>query len=445
MKISRVCLLFVFLVFVACKTTGTAPKMSFEEARDVVLSMQNVPLEPPPRKMDDILILLERDRHGAMDDIAELMRRADMEVPFGKNHDDRYQFFKSRGYARYELNRFKESREDIRLAMENGQFANIKDTALYRLLAELEMNAGRYETARELSRTSRKMLRATGWQHGPYLAFESRVIHRMGYFNIAKHYLERAHQSWGRVPKFGRHSHSGYGGDMAISNQIEIIAAEAELLEAQGQYRQAHPLRSMVLNLHFRIRKTKPLGVVYARLALSGNLMHQGRLIQAEKEARTAVTEAVCISGRQSSITAVALQTLGEIILAKGDLPNADILSSAQVAILGSLGLSTDEDIMIRARLFRAAVEGTGYDFSAAMKSYELALEGMSDNPYFFKRYACRNPGLILTLIKNRRISEAEKLIRMTRDTNRLLGVDNPHEAAEFQALNFLTIVRNLV
>jgi len=59
MKISSVCLLLVFPVVVACATTGPAPKMSFEEARDVVLSMQNVPLEPPPRKMNDILTLLE--------------------------------------------------------------------------------------------------------------------------------------------------------------------------------------------------------------------------------------------------------------------------------------------------------------------------------------------------------------------------------------------------
>ena len=38
MKISSVCLLSVLLMVVACKTIGTAPKMSFEEARDVVLS-----------------------------------------------------------------------------------------------------------------------------------------------------------------------------------------------------------------------------------------------------------------------------------------------------------------------------------------------------------------------------------------------------------------------
>jgi len=55
MRISSVCLISVFLVVVVCATNGTAPKMSYEEARDVVLSMQSIPLELPPRKMDDIL------------------------------------------------------------------------------------------------------------------------------------------------------------------------------------------------------------------------------------------------------------------------------------------------------------------------------------------------------------------------------------------------------
>jgi len=393
MKMPSVRLLLVVLVIVACATTGPAPKMSFEEARDVVLSMQNVPLEPPPRKMDDILALLGEDRHNARDDLAELMRRADMQVSSGQNHDDLYLFYKSRGKARYELNRFKESRGDIRLAMEQAQLANIKDTDLYRLLAEMEMLAGRYESARDLSRTSRKMLRSTGYRVGPYLAFESRVIHRMGNFSLAARYIQRAHQSWGRVPKTSRYSFILEGAMMDIGNQNDILTAEAELLEVQGQYQQAHPMRSMVLNYQFSMRGKRPLGVIYARLPLAGNLMHQGRLIQAETEARTAVTEAVRIAGGQSSITAVALQTLGEIMLAKGDLPNADILSTTQVAILSSLGLPIDEDIVIRARLFRAGVESTGYDFSAAMTSYDLALGGMADNRTFSNATHAAIPG----------------------------------------------------
>jgi len=73
MKTSRVWLLAIFLVVVACKTTGTPPQMSDEEARDAVLSMQSTPLEPPPRKMDHILALLDSARYAGQDHMAELL------------------------------------------------------------------------------------------------------------------------------------------------------------------------------------------------------------------------------------------------------------------------------------------------------------------------------------------------------------------------------------
>ncbi len=71
MKISRVCLtLITFMLIVSCATTDTTtkqPQMSYEEARNVVLSMQRVPMEPPPRKMDDILSLLNKKQQAGQD------------------------------------------------------------------------------------------------------------------------------------------------------------------------------------------------------------------------------------------------------------------------------------------------------------------------------------------------------------------------------------------
>ena len=49
MKMPRVFLaLAVCMLIVSCKTTDQS-KMNFEDARDVVLSMQSIPLEPPGR------------------------------------------------------------------------------------------------------------------------------------------------------------------------------------------------------------------------------------------------------------------------------------------------------------------------------------------------------------------------------------------------------------
>jgi CHAT domain-containing protein len=440
MKMPRACLaLAVYMLILSCKTGGQAT-ISFEEARQVVLSMQSIPLEPPARKMDDILVLLSQDKQGVSDALAKLMHRADAKAPTQGGAYSLYQFYMTRSKARYELNRFNDCRRDIREAIKYGQQGNILDPNLVQKLAELEMFAGRYESALELSKRSRKHVGAKSWSLGPDLAFESRIIHRMGDFKRAWKYVQRAQRLWEKVPKGARLSWIADGGYLDEGNQNDILVAEAELLEAQGKYQQAHPPRAMVLNDYFRIRATRPLGVVHARLALANNLMHQGRLVQAEKAARTSVTEAVNISGGQSSITADALQTLGEIMIAKGDLSNARSLSKAQVNILSRLDLSVSENIMVRAMIFQASVESTDYDFKAAMQSYDRALEGMRDNPYFYKRYACRNPWLILTLMQNQRIIEAEKLIRTTREMNQALGVQNVHEEAELQAFDAMVL-----
>jgi CHAT domain-containing protein len=428
---------------VACTATGTAPKMSYEKARDVVLSMQNVPLEPPPRKMDDILALLDSTQYTGQDHMADLLRQADTPEPRNVSRNDLVQFYKSRGTARYELNRFNDAGDDYHRALDLGKSAENQDSNLQNRLALLEMYAGRYGTALDLSKTAMGMIQDGAWHKGPYLAFQSRVQHRMGNFWLAGQSIIMANRYYRKIPSWARLSLSQYGGDMTIGNENDIIAAEAELLEAQGQYAEAYSLRSRALNYYYSQRKVRPLGAVYARLDLAGNLMHQGRLVDAETEARMAVSEAMDLYGKNAAVTAAALQVLGAVMLAKGDLPNADILSATQVEILEELGLSVEEDIMIRARLIRADVLSTAYNYAAAMDEYDRALDGMQDNPYLYRRYTGHNPGLILSLIKNQRFPEVQKLIGETRVFNQSFRLQNPYDAAEILALEAMILHAN--
>ncbi|MDB4442391.1 hypothetical protein N9219_03110 [bacterium] len=414
--------------------------MSYEEARDVVLSMQSIPLEPPPRKMDDILSLLDSTQYAGQDYMAELLRQADTPVPLNLSRSDLIQFYKSRGTARYELNRFKDSGNDFHWAMDLDKSAERQDSNLYNRLALLEMYAGRYETALDLSKTAMDMTRGRGWHRGPDKAFHSRIQHRMGNFWLAGQSIIMAKQYYRKIPSWARLSLSQYGADETIGNENDIIAAEAELFEAQGQYVQAYSLRSRALNYYYSKRKERPLGAVYARLDLAGNLMHLGRLVDAEREARMAASEAMDLYGKNAAVTAAALQVLGGVMLAKGDLPNADILSATQVEILEQLELSIEEDIMIRARLTRADVLSAAYNFAAAMDAYDGALAGMQNNPYLYRRYTGHNPGLILCLIKNNRIPEARNLINETRGFNQRFGLQTSYDSAEIVALEALIL-----
>jgi CHAT domain-containing protein len=443
MKPTSLCLLSLFLVVAACTTTGSAPKMSFEEARDVVLSMQNVPLEPPPRKMDDILALLDSTRYTGQDHMAQLLRQADTPVPQNLSRSDLVQFYKSRGTARYELNRFNDAGDDYHRALDLDKSAERQDSNLYNRIALLEMYAGRYEIALDLCKTAMDMTRGRGWHRGAYMAFQSRVQHRMGNFWRAGQSIILAKNYYNEIPSWARHSLALYGDDAVIGYEKDIIAAEAELLEAQGRYSQAYSLRARVLNYCYSQRETNPLGSVFARLAIASNLMHQGRLVEAEREARMAVSEAMALYGKNAAATAAALQVLGAVMLAKGDLPNADILSVTQVEILEQLGLSIEEDIMIRARLIRADVLSTAHDYGAAMDAYDRALTGMQVNPYLYRRYTGHNPSLILCLIKNQRFSEARKLIDETRGFNQRYRLQNPYDAAEILALEAMILHAN--
>lgn len=436
----RLFLLFILMIPLACQTAGQrkSDRMSFEQARDVVLSMQSIPLSPPPRKLDDILAILEQpeNEHEYM---TEIFRRAESEPPGGPA-TDMFHFYKSRANARYELYRFQAAAADIRWAIAYGKQAHIRDSFLYRRLAKIEMQAGRYEAAFNLSQES--LYNVNKYRFGPYLGFQARILTRMGKFDLAEAEIERAYHQYQTVPAAARYSYIVHSGVHDVGNESDILAAEAELLEAQGLYEQAYEKRVRLLSYQSQMRRKRSIEAVYAELDLAANLQLQGRLVEAEKEARWGVKHAVQIYGRQTGITASALQTLGAIMLSKGDLANAKILAAAQKEILENLRLPKEEDVMIKAGLLQAAVLCADYDFAAAMAAYDPALDGMQANTYLFRRHAHRNTSLILTLIESGRMRAARDLIRKTRAESEVLKIDNTLKEAELKALEALMLSR---
>jgi hypothetical protein len=98
---------------------------------------------------------------------------------------------------------------------------------------------------------------------------------------------------------------------------------------------------------------------------------------------------------------------------------------------------------MIRAQLFRAEVLSAAYDFSAAMEAYDRALAGMQNNSYLYRRYTGRNSDMMLCLIKNQRIPEAEKLIREATGFHQRFRLKTPDGEAETLALEAMVLHAN--
>ena len=475
MQVKKICLaLIIIMISGSCQNRGTVTKseMSVDEARDLALQMQNVSLEPPPRKINDILSILNEsgsDNPGSVkgrEYLDKIRQSANRQTPpEGLGPTDLYLFYKNRGNARYELTRFNQCRGDFRKAIAYGDEVSIHDPAVYRNLAELEMFAGRYESALELAQTAVKSLKVTihygkyassslyrysgigqnkiisgSWRYGPYMALQSRVYHRMGNFRMAKKTIRSANEAYASLSQRTRRALSADPTTEEIGNQNDILAAEAEMLEAQGRYAEASPLRSMILNYRYHRRRMQPLKAVNAQLNLVHCLMHTGRLMEAEKQVRSATMDAIGIHGKNSVITAKAAQTFGELMLFKGDLKSADLLSSTQRKILASLSLKPDEDMVVQSHLLRASILNAQYQFQTAMSDFDLALEGMAHNLYLYNRYAVRNHDLILCLINNGRIAEAENLIRQTRELDGTLDIEDIYELVEIQALEAMVL-----
>lgn len=411
--------------------------LSFDEAKSIVLEIQNLPLSPPPRKINDVLDLLNRkpDREKEKN-LARLQGIAREPAPVSQAPHNLFQFYKGRGMARYELNQFSEANSDFKISITYAITANIHEPEIYRLLADLAISSGRYDEALKFGNKAVEGITKNSYLYPPLLAYTARIKLRLGDYTGAWLTIKKAKQLYSKVPQNIRYAFIEGSKAVYISNQNEFFIAEAEYLESQGKYIQAHQFRVRSLNFFYSLRKNMPLRLIRSRLSLSSNLRLQGRLIEAEKEARDAVVEAVTLAGRNSGITAEALQILAEIVLDKNELNNARLLSEAQQEILLKLELTAGELLMIQSCLLRAEIELVSRKFIRSIEWYDIALEQMRKNQYVYNRFAKGNLSLIFILIENNRFDEALKLLKQSKEIARLTMFAERKEQPVFDAFD---------
>ncbi len=128
----------VILIFlpIALLPACAGKKMSVEEARQVAVSMSEKSFVPPPRRIDDILAILDQPGHFDTEVTAELKDSADAISPDTENPLLLTKFYSERGLSARELGRSRQSLEDLRKALkysekENGEKINALDVKQY--------------------------------------------------------------------------------------------------------------------------------------------------------------------------------------------------------------------------------------------------------------------------------------------------------------------------
>lgn len=388
--------------------------MSIEEAKKVTVSMSKKSFTPPPRRIDDILTVLEEPGQFDLEIIEKHRAIADALPPDAKESVILAKFYYKRGASALEIGRSKQALEDLRKALfyakkEGGKKVtelSFKDYAtILAQLGNVEAAYGNYKRA---------------------ISLQQHVIEKyprsQSYFLLTLYYLRTGDFKGAEKVKnagirFCNEMISKSEGKGKAWLEIHKADIQSVILEAKGKYFEAEPYRRFILKNMTRSSKKiytikeYPRAYINRRCALAYNLLQQGRFIEAELEVRETLKESIGLGGKKSTTTGNILVLLGKTLLSQGRLNDSDKIIHSAILTLENSGLSRDSfrmgiAIMVLGQIYVAKLE-----FPEAMKQFDDIKQYMHENKYFYEKYITQDPNFILTLLKRGRTQQAMESI----------------------------------
>jgi CHAT domain-containing protein/Tfp pilus assembly protein PilF len=378
-------------MLVAC----AGEKMSVEHAKQVTVSMSGEAFVPPPRRIDDILSIL--DQPGQFDkEITEKHRIiADQQPPKSDNPNRLHPFYVERGQASMQLSRWNQALRDFRIALYYSRKAKIRDSWLLNRIGIVEIYFGNVNRGIAFLKESlRDQKRVSTYYH-----------------------LVSAYTRLGDLETAENLRKEGVGYARKINSIVVRINAarmSALVLEARGKIKEAEKHRRKALDLSPSIKALHPYHMITHRVYLAKNLMQQGRFSEAEHEIRIGLKVSKAHAGQNSEGTGHIIATFGKILQKQGRLSDAEKLIRRGIQLQENSGISSDSSLIGGVKMLYGDVLVDQQKYSEAMKIYDEVKKNMINNNYFFEKNLSHNQNLMLCLIKENRVNEAIKLISST-------------------------------
>lgn len=404
--------LLIFLLLFPGIFSACTQKMSLEEARKVSISIAEEPaFAAPPRRIDDILSILNQPGRFASGITEKFKTQADAITPDTKDPGTLKRFYQERGEAAYQLGRYHQARDDFQRAL-GCNINHQADGFINARLGIIEEYCGNFEKAIELSKKSlsyRPYHSSAGQAGAPVLSYLqlAGLYSKIGDVEAAKKARQRG-ASWCQRYAFGKKAEIRFWCDLMVS------LMDAKILEAQGNYDGAEA----------QYRRIEAIGAgpghvlveEHPRLYIENDMMHvrilgsQGRFLEAEVLARKVLAACLAHTGKESVLTGQALTILTRCLQGQGRLEEARRLSDEAIRVLTAAGVTEDTSLMGMARMFKGDNLAMMGDFAGAISQYNLAQKGMKDNRFLYEKTYLLNPAVLLSMVMTGRYEEAEKL-----------------------------------
>ncbi|MFC1821521.1 CHAT domain-containing protein [Thermodesulfobacteriota bacterium] len=393
--------------------------MSLKEAKEVTASFNHSNFIPPPRRINDITDILSQEKQDQQA-VKRLVAKAEATPPEGAGKEALREFYFERGMAAKKLGRLTQSIEDFRLAVgfiDDNLHVTPSIISMYKELALTEMFFNNFragiETIERIPRVSQGKILSDLFLIRCYVAIgdlegADKAMKRMMYitdewrggrFDILKRYL-----------------------------RYTIAAGNAAILDAQARYQEAGPYHQEAVRaaMDHAIKSDWPREPNWARTVLAENLMHQGYLIQAEIEGRTALLEAQELFGNKSLETFRNLEVLARILSKQGRHRDSEQLLRTLIRIMVAAGASV-ESLGVGFPTFRLGeVLQEQEDWAGALTQFRQSERSLGKNPAIIKKYFSGKAALPLTLLRTGHPEEALVLLQKSYQTTKNnFGADN--------------------
>ena len=424
----------ILTLILALAAGGCArPVASLDEATDVALSVQER-FTPPPRRAGDVLAMVDAAPRKAPGDAEELRRVAGAEPPAGADEPALTQHHQRRAAAAFQLGRLADCLADLRRAVELSRPRGLQDKYLLFFSGVLEQLLGD-------PRVSLEHLRTLYVRHPKapmvYYHLVKVLCQQMHDMEAAEAVFDRGKSNYNRVLDKSQISASGWA---------SMHGVWAELLEGRGEmaasevYRRKrlHLLQGPTLELPMDVRPWLGFFILQDMGDLTRNLMRQGRLLDAERVCRRAVSRALDQYGPEHPFTAMTLVDMARVLLEQDRLAEAQDVAARGRSIMQKAAMHPDAYALALAGETMGDILAARGRHGPALSHYRAAMgSGGTD---VFRAGMRANPGFILGLLRQGHVDEAAGRITQALDTlSGHLDADDPR-LAEMRALAAMAV-----
>lgn len=384
-------LLVLGLALAACQTT-----MSVEEAKKVTAEFAGTAFVPPPRTIEDITAILDQQKPDPAA-VEAARARADQPAPDTSDPSTLARFHFERGLAAREIGRARQEIDDLTKALGfAGPATNPPAFRVLQMLAVAEVKAGNYSRALDYRRQA--VAAVPPRQRAALIPLYSTLVS----MHVARGDLDAAEEALRGVKSLNEELKQwpNQRAEVVVARQAHVARAEAAVLAARGRFVEAEILqRRAVAVLAADPVHSRQTWLDDEIAALARLLVQQGRLLEAENEARRALLGSLGKRGRYSPQTAFVLRALVQVIQEQGRFADAEALARAAVDIYEKTGSRPDSVQLAITRGLLAQTLSHQQRYAEALAQYEAIRAGLATDPVQSQRFLGGHVGYAASLL----------------------------------------------